>query len=148
MLNHIVVMGRLTRDPELRKTASGVSVASFSVAVDRDFSQQDGKKETDFLDVVAWRNTAEFAAKYFIKGRMAVISGRLQIRNWEDKEGNKRRTAEILAENIYFGDSKKEDDGGSVSTQGFVAPAQSGGFTPNFGSAQPGSFVPNFGGGY
>lgn len=148
MLNHIVVMGRLTRDPELRKTASGVSVASFSVAVDRDFSQQDGKKETDFLDVVAWRNTAEFAAKYFMKGRMAVISGRLQIRNWEDKEGNKRRTAEILAENIYFGDSKKEDDGGSVSTQGFVAPAQSGGFTPNFGSAQPGSFVPNFGGGF
>ena len=148
MLNHIVVMGRLTRDPELRKTASGVSVASFSVAVDRDFSQQDGKKETDFLDVVAWRNTAEFAAKYFAKGRMAIVSGRLQIRNWEDKDGNKRRTAEILAENIYFGDSKKEDDGGSVSTQGFVAPAQSGGFTPNFGSAQPGSFVPNFGGGY
>lgn len=148
MLNHIVVMGSLTRDPELRKTASGVSVASFSVAVDRDFSQQDGKKETDFLDVVAWRNTAEFAAKYFMKGRMAVISGRLQIRNWEDKEGNKRRTAEILAENIYFGDSKKEDDGGSVSTQGFGAPAQAGGFTPNFGSAQPGSFVPNFGGGF
>ena len=148
MLNHIVVMGRLTRDPELRKTASGVSVTSFSVAVDRDFSQQDGKKETDFLDVVAWRNTAEFAAKYFMKGRMAVISGRLQIRNWEDKEGNKRRTAEILAENIYFGDSKKEDDSGSVSTQGFGAPAQSGGFTPNFGSAQPSSFVPNFGGGY
>lgn len=154
MLNHIVVMGRLTHDPELRKTASGVSVASFSVAVDRDFSQQDGKKETDFLDVVAWRNTAEFAAKYFMKGRMAVISGRLQIRNWEDKEGNKRRTAEILAENIYFGDSKKEDDGGSVSapmqgsTQGFGAPAQAGGFTPNFGSAQPGGFVPNFGGNY
>ena len=148
MLNHIVVMGRLTRDPELRKTASGVSVASFSVAVDRDFSQQDGKKETDFLDVVAWRNTAEFAAKYFAKGRMAIVSGRLQIRNWEDKDGNKRRTAEILAENIYFGDSKKEDDGDSVSTQGFGAPAQSGGFTPNFGSAQPGSFVPNFGGGY
>ena len=150
MLNHIVVMGRLTHDPELRKTASGVSVASFSVAVDRDFSQQDGKKETDFLDVIAWRNTAEVAAKYFIKGRMAVISGRLQIRNWEDKEGNKRRTAEILAENIYFGDSKKEDDSGSASapTQGFGVPAQSGGFTPNFGSAQPGSFVPNFGGGY
>ena len=127
MLNHIVVMGRLTRDPELRKTASGVSVTSFSVAVDRDFSQ-DGQKETDFLDVVAWRNTAEFAAKYFAKGR----------------------TAEILAENIYFGDSKKEDDGGSApaSTQGFGAPAQSGGFTPNFGSAQPGSFVPNFGGNY
>ena len=142
MLNHIVVMGRLTRDPELRKTASGVSVTSFSVAVDRDFSQ-DGQKETDFLDVVAWRNTAEFAAKYFTKGRMAVVSGRLQIRNWEDKDGNKRRTAEILAENIYFGDSKKEDDGGSAS-----APTQAGSFTPNFGSAQPGGFVPNFGGGF
>ena len=113
------------------------------MAVDRDFSQQDGKKETDFLDVVAWRNTAEFAAKYFTKGRMAVVSGRLQIRNWEDKEGNKRRTAEILAENIYFADSKKEDDGGSAS-----APTQAGSFTPNFGSAQPGGFVPNFGGGF
>ena len=144
MLNHIVVMGRLTRDPELRKTASGVSVTSFSVAVDRDFSQ-DGQKETDFLDVVAWRNTAEFAAKYFTKGRMAVISGRLQIRNWEDKDGNKRRTAEILAENIYFGDSKKEDDGGSASTstQGFGASAQAGGFTPNFGSAQPAALCRN-----
>ena len=142
MLNHIVVMGRLTRDPELRKTAAGVSVTSFTVAVDRDFSQ-DGQKETDFLDVVAWRSTAEFAAKYFTKGRMAVVSGRLQIRNWEDKDGNKRRTAEILAENIYFGDSKKEDDGGSAS-----APTQAGSFTPNFGSAQPGSFVPNFGGGF
>ena len=153
MLNHIVVMGRLTRDPELRKTASGVSVTSFTVAVDRDFSQ-DGQKETDFLDVVAWRNTAEFAAKYFMKGRMAVISGRLQIRNWEGKEGNKRRTAEILAENIYFGDSKKEDDSGSASTQGSTqtfmggAPAQAGGFTPTFGNVQPGGFVPNFGGNY
>ena len=153
MLNHIVVMGRLTRDPELRKTAAGVSVTSFTVAVDRDFSQ-DGQKETDFLDVVAWRNTAEYAAKYFAKGRMAVVSGRLQIRNWEDKEGNKRRTAEILAENIYFGDSKKEDDSGSASMQGSTqtfmggAPAQAGGFTPTFGNVQPGGFVPNFGGNY
>ena len=153
MLNHIVVMGRLTRDPELRKTASGVSVTSFTVAVDRDFSQ-DGQRETDFLDVVAWRNTAEFAAKYFAKGRMAIVSGRLQIRNWEDKDGNKRRTAEILAENIYFGDSKKEDDSGSASTQGSTqtfmggVPAQAGGFTPTFGNAQPGGFVPNFGGNY
>ena len=149
MLNHIVVMGRLTRDPELRKTASGVSVTSFTVAVDRDFSP-DGPRETDFRDVVAGRTTAEFAAKYFAKGRMAIVSGRLQIRNWEDKDGNKRRTAEILAENIYFGDSKKDDDGGSAPapTQGFGAPAQSGGFTPNFGSAQSGNFVPNFSGGY
>ena len=116
MLNHIVVMGRLTRDPELRKTASGVSVASFSVAVDRDFSQQDGKKETDFLDVVAWRNTAEFAAKYFTKGRMAVVEGRLQIRDWKDKEGNNRRSAEVVADNVYFGDSNK--DGGNRSGGG------------------------------
>ena len=131
----LVVMGRLTRDPELRKTPAGVSVTTFSLASDRDFSQQDGQKETDFLDVVAWRSTAEFAAKYFTKGRMAIVSGRLQIRNWEDKAGNKRRSAEILADNIYFGDSKKEDDGGSASasTQGFGASAQSGGFVPNFG---------------
>ena len=150
MLNKIILMGRLTRDPELRRTGSGTAVTSFALAVDRDFKGQGGEKETDFIDVVAWRNTAEFVSKYFTKGRMAVVSGRLQIRNWEDKEGNKRRTAEILAENIYFGDSKKEDDGGSASapTQGFGAPAQSGGFTPNFGSAQPGSFVPNFGGGF
>ena len=141
MLNHIVVMGRLTRDPELRKTASGVSVTSFTVAVDRDFTQQDGQKETDFLDVVAWRNTAEFAAKYFAKGRMAIVSGRLQIRNWEDKDGNKRRTAEILAENIYFGDSRKDDTASSTA-------AQSGGFTSNFSDTQPSGFVPNFGGEY
>ena len=154
MLNHIVVMGRLTRDPELRKTAAGVSVTSFTVAVDRDFSQ-DGQRETDFLDVVAWRNTAEFAAKYSTKGRMVIVSGRLQIRNWEDKAGNKRRSAEILADNIYFGDSKKEDDAGSAaSAPGFTpafagnAPTQQSGFAPSFGNTQPGGFVPNFGGGY
>ena len=93
MLNHIVLMGRLTRDPELRRTGSGIAVASFSLAVDRDFgsSANNGEKETDFIDIVAWRNTAEFVSKYFTKGRMAVVSGRLQIRNWTDKEGNKRR---------------------------------------------------------
>ena len=122
MLNHIVVMGRLTRDPELRKTASGVSVASFSVAVDRDFSQQDGKKETDFLDVVAWRNTAEFAAKYFTKGRMAVVSGRLQIRDWTDKDGNKRRSAEVIVNSIYFGDSKKDGDSSTGNYRAAGAP--------------------------
>ena len=111
MLNHIVVMGRLTHDPELRKTASGVSVASFSVAVDRDFSQQDGKKETDFLDVVAWRNTAEFVSKYFAKGSMAVVSGRLQIRDWTDREGGKRRSAEVVVDNMYFGESKRREGG-------------------------------------
>ena len=107
MLNHIVLMGRRTRDPELRRTGSGIAVASFSLAVDRDFgsSANNGEKETDFIDIVAWRNTAEFVSKYFTKGRMAVVSGRLQIRNWTDKEGNKRRSAEVVADNVYFGDS-------------------------------------------
>ena len=120
MLNHIVLMGRLTRDPELRRTGSGIAVASFSLAVDR-----------DFIDIVAWRNTAEFVSKYFTKGRMAVVSGRLQIRNWTDKEGNKRRSAEVVADNIYFGDSKRDTQadpfGASYSTGSYgaapVAPA-------------------------
>jgi len=115
MLNHITIMGRLTRDPELRRTGTGVAVASFTLAVDRDFSGKDSEeKETDFIDCVAWRQTGEFVSKYFAKGRMAVVSGRLQIRNWTDKDGNKRRTAEVVADNVYFGDSKKDqnDDGG------------------------------------
>lgn len=114
MLNHIVLMGRLTRDPELRRTSTGVPVASFSIAVDRDFSNSTtGEKETDFIDIVAWRNTAEFVSKYFTKGRMAVVSGRLQIRTWTDKEGNKRRQAEVVADNVYFGDSKTESSNGN-----------------------------------
>ena len=108
MLNHIVLMGRLTRDPELRRTGSGVAVASFTLAVDRDFAAQGAEKETDFVDIVAWRNTAEFVSRYFTKGRMAVVTGRLQIRNWTDKEGNKRRSAEVVADNVYFGDSKRD----------------------------------------
>ena len=109
MLNHIIIMGRLTRDPELRRTGSGIAVASFSLAVDRDFaSKESGEKETDFIDCVAWRQTGEFVSKYFTKGRMAVVSGRLQIRSWTDNDGNKRRTAEVVADNVYFGDSKKE----------------------------------------
>ena len=111
MLNHIILMGRLTRDPELRRTASGIAVASFSIAVDRDFSSREtGEKDTDFIDVVAWKNTAEFVSKYFTKGRMAVVSGRLQIRNWNDNDGNKRRSAEVVADSVYFGDSRKECD--------------------------------------
>ena len=127
MLNHITIMGRLTRDPELRRTGSGVAVASFTVAVDRDFSPKDGgERETDFIDCVAWRQTGEFVSKYFTKGRMAVVSGRLQIRNWTDKEGNKRRTAEVVADNVYFGDSKRDDQGGSS----YSAPAPSyGGYS-------------------
>ena len=115
MLNHIVIMGRLTRDPELRRTGSGIAVASFSLAVDRDFGGRDGgERETDFIDCVAWRHTGEFVSKYFTKGRMAVVSGRLQIRSWTDKEGNKRRTAEVVADNVYFGDSKRDNDGGNA----------------------------------
>ena len=107
MLNHITIMGRLTRDPELRRTGSGIAVASFTVAVDRDFGGRDGgEKETDFIDCVAWRQTGEFISKYFTKGRMIVVSGRLQIRSWNDKDGNKRRTAEVVADNCYFGDSE------------------------------------------
>ena len=112
MLNHITIMGRLTRDPELRRTGSGIAVASFTVAVDRDFGGRDGgEKETDFIDCVAWRQTGEFVSKYFTKGRMAVVSGRLQIRNWTDKEGNKRRSAEVVADNCYFGESKRSNEG-------------------------------------
>ena len=114
MLNHITIMGRLTRDPELRRTGSGIAVASFTLAVDRDFGKNDnGERETDFIDCVAWRQTGEFVSKYFTKGRMAVVSGRLQIRGWTDKDGNKRRTAEVVADNVYFGDSKRDSDGGS-----------------------------------
>ena len=119
MLNHIVIMGRLTRDPELRRTGSGVAVASFSLAVDRDFSPKDGsERETDFIDCVAWRQTGEFVSKYFTKGRMAVVSGRLQIRSWTDKDGNKRRTAEVVADNVYFGDSKRDGESGGSSYGG------------------------------
>ena len=114
MLNHITIMGRLTRDPELRRTGSGIAVASFTLAVDRDFGGRDGgERETDFIDCVAWRQTGEFVSKYFTKGRMAVVSGRLQIRPWTDKDGNKRRTAEIVADNVYFGDSKRDNEGSS-----------------------------------
>ena len=112
-------MGRLTRDPELRRTGSGIAVASFTVAVDRDFGGRDGgEKETDFIDCVAWRQTGEFVSKYFTKGRMIVVSGRLQIRSWTDKEGNKRRTAEVVADNCYFGDSKRDADSGNSSYGG------------------------------
>ena len=110
MLNKIIVMGRLTKDVEMRHTQSGNAVASFTIACDRDFKAKNGEKETDWLDVVAWRNTAEFVSKYFSKGRMAVVEGRLQTRTYEDNNGNKRKVSEIVADNVYFGDSKKESD--------------------------------------
>ncbi len=117
MLNRIILQGRLCVDPELRHTQSGTAVASFSLAVDRDFKdKQTGEKSTDFIDVVAWRNTGEFVSKYFTKGRMAVVEGRLQIRDWTDKDGNKRRSAEVVADNVYFGDAKRDGDGTSSVT--------------------------------
>ena len=120
-------MGRLVRDPELRRTGSGIAVASFTLAVDRDFGPKDGgEKETDFIDCVAWRNTGEFVSKYFTKGRMAVVSGRLQIRKWKDKEGNNRYSAEIVADNVYFGDSKKDGAADTTATpaNNYVPPVQ------------------------
>ena len=125
MLNHIVLMGRLTRDPELRYTQSQTPVASFSLAVDRDFGGRDGsERQTDFIDIVAWRSTAEFVSKYFTKGSMAVVSGRLQIRDWTDRDGNKRRSAEVVADNVYFGESRRsrEENGGSAPRNDGYAP--------------------------
>ena len=124
MLNQITLMGRLTRDPELRRTQASIPVTSFTLACDRDFGAKGQEKETDFVDVVVWRNTAEFVAKYFSKGRMAVVSGRLQIRTWTDKDGSKRRNAEILADSVYFGDSKQ--DGGQKQQPAPAFPSQYG----------------------
>ena len=139
MLNQIVLMGRLTRDPELRRTGTGTAVATFSLAVDRDFANSTtGERETDFIDIVAWRNTAEFVSKYFTKGRMAVVTGRLQIRNWNDKDGNKRRSAEVIADSVYFGDSKREGgDAGYAPSYASAAPAN------NYGYAAPSAPAPS-----
>ena len=137
MLNHIVIMGRLVRDPELRRTGSGTAVASFTVAVDRDFAPKNGgERETDFIDCVAWRQTGEFVSKYFCKGSMIVVTGRLQLRDWQDKDGNKRRSAEILVDSAYFGESKQNDKGSQSAYSAPSAPAV-GGYP-----AQPGSFAP------
>ena len=138
MLNHITIMGRLTRDPELRRTGSGIAVASFTVACDRDYAPKDGgERGCDFIDCVAWRQTGEFVSKYFTKGSMAVVSGRLQIRDWNDKEGNKRRTAEIVADNVYFGSSKRDSENSGSSYGGNTYGGNNGGYTApasnNFG---------------
>lgn len=118
MLNKIIIMGRMTRDPELRRTNSGAAVTSFTLAVDRDFK---GEQETDFIDCVAWRNTAEFVSKYFSKGRMAIVEGKLQIRDWTDKDGRKRKSAEVIADSVYFGDSKREATSNTYSDNEPVA---------------------------
>ena len=133
MLNHITIMGRLTRDPELRRTGNGTAVASFTVAVDRDRAPEGQEKETDFIDCVAWRQTGEFVSKYFTKGRMIVVSGRLQIRSWTDKDGNKRRSAEVVADSCYFGDSKKESGEGNYGDNyqtDYPALPDDGGYLP------------------
>ena len=139
MLNRIIVMGRLTRDPELRETAAKTPVCSFTIACDRDYKQKDKEKETDFLDCVAWRSTAEFGSKYFTKGRTAVVEGRLQIRDWTDREGNQRRSAEIVADHVYFGDSKPQNGNVSGGAEPpAYSPEEDGGFglppdyTPDF----------------
>ena len=138
MLNHIVIMGRLARDPELRRTQAGVPVASFRLAVDRDFRDKTtGERATDWIDVVAWRQTGEFVSRYFSKGRMAVVEGRLQMRDWTDKEGNKRTSAEVVADNVYFGDSKRDGDGGYSPSYGqgsYSAPAPR---SDSYGASDP-----------
>ena len=134
MLNRIILMGRLTRDPELRHTQSGTAVASFSLAVDRDFKDKaTGEKATDFIDVVAWRQTGEFVSRYFTKGRLAVVEGRLQIRDWTDRDGNKRRSAEVVADNVYFGDSKRDAEASGTYGGGYSRPAPAPAPAPDYG---------------
>ena len=128
MLNRCIIMGRLTRSPELRRTQSGKAVTSVTLAVDRDFKGQNGEKETDFIDIVAWGNTAEFLCNYFSKGRMAVVEGRLQIRDWTDKDGGKRRSAEIVADHVYFSDSKRDQE--AAAPQAFEELDEDGGDLP------------------
>ena len=128
MLNHITIMGRMTRDPELRRTGSGIAVVSFTLAVDRDRRNESGDRKTDFIDCNAWRNTGEFVSKYFSKGSMAIVSGRLEIREWTDKEGNKRRSAEVVADSVYFGDSKKASEGNPTYQSQSDSQSYDGGF--------------------
>ena len=136
MLNHITIMGRLTRDPELRYTQSQTPVASFTLAVDRDFGSRDGgEKQTDFIDCVAWRSTAEFVSKYFQKGSMAVVSGRLQIRDWTDRDGGKRRNAEVVVDNIYFGESKRREGGEMRSDSRPAYQSSNEGVSPGMGAS-------------
>ena len=138
MLNKIFIMGRLARDPELRHTQAGVPVASFRLAVDRDFKDKaTGERQTDWIDVVAWRQTGEFVSRYFAKGRMAVVEGRLQMRDWTDKDGNKRTSAEVVADNVYFGDSRRDGDGGGYGGGGYSGGGYSGGYASSGPSAPP-----------
>jgi len=144
MLNHIVIMGRLTRDPELRTTQSGVSVTSFTVAVDRDFGGRDGgERQTDFVDCVAWRSTGEFVSKYFHKGSMIVVSGRLQSRKWQDREGNNRVSWEINADNVYFGESRRESDSNRADSYSNTYSSNSGSSYGGYDSGRSGAPAPS-----
>ena len=140
MLNVVAIMGRLVADPELRTTQSGTNVCSFRIACDRNFARQGEQRQADFIDIVAWRQQAEFVSKYFTKGSMIVVSGRLQIRNWTDKEGNKRRSAEVVADNVYFGESKRGNEGASSYNSSYGN--SNSGYTGNPAPA------PSYGGGY
>ena len=144
MLNHITLMGRLVRDPELRRTGTGIAVASFRIAVDRDFGSKDGgERKADFIDCVAWRQTGEFISKYFAKGRMIVVDGRLEMRDWTDKDGNKRTTAEVVVANAYFGDSKRDGDGGNA----YGGNTYGGGYgNNNYGGNAYNAPAPSYGG--
>ena len=137
MLNKIFLQGRLVADPELRQTPSGASVATFRIAVDRDFKNKEtGEKDTDFVTIVAWRATAEFVSRYFTKGRMAIVEGRLQMRNYTDREGNKRTAAEVVADNVYFGDSRRDNEGGGYA---YSAPPPVHTAAPSYGTPSPAS---------
>ena len=139
MLNRAILMGRLTADPELRKTQNGTSVTSFTLAVNRSYTRSGEQPQTDFIDIVAWRSTAEFVSKYFAKGRMAVVSGRLQIRRWQDKDGNNRRSAEVVADNVYFGDSKRDNADGGFN-QSYGGGQASYGGNSSYGGGQGGGY--------
>ena len=142
MLNHITIMGRLTRDPELRRTQSGKAVTTITVAVDRDYQPQGGEKQTDFIDVVAWEQRAEFISKYFAKGRMIIVEGALESRKWQDKNGNNRVSWEIRSTNVYFGDSKKDGDGGGQAQNGYGG----GGYPQGYNQQPPTQQSPYSGG--
>ena len=146
MLNRIIIMGRFVRDPERRSTQSGTPVTSFTLAVERDVKGQNGEKATDFIDCVAWRHTAEFVCSYFTKGRMAVVEGRLQIREWKDRDGNNRRTAEVVAENVYFADSNKaasESQAPAANHGGYPQNTPAPAYAPNYAPPQFGEIPPS-----
>ena len=148
MLNKIFLQGRLVADPELRHTQSGIAVASFRIAVDRDFKDREtGEKKADFISIVAWRQTAEFVSRFFSKGRLAIVEGRLQVREYTDRDGNRRYATEVVADNIYFGDSKRDNNDGYAPRGSYDAPPAGGYGQGGYQNAQPaGNYAPPAGG--